>query len=370
MYVIIDWHILSDGNPNTHIDESKQFFKEMALLDGSYDNVIFEICNEPNGGVSWGEVKNYANTILSVIRGEGASNVVLIGTPTWSQDIHLAMADPITEYDNIMYTFHFYAATHKTDLQNKLIKAAQSNFPVFVSEFGISDASGNGNLDIDSANKWVSIMNKYNISMVCWNLSNKNEASSIINAACSKKSGWSFNDLSNQGQWLVNTYNGVLKENQSASVPEATTNNANSQNTNNSNNNTANSNNTNSNNSNNNNTSNSAANTNSSSSGTAKANVKCTQTSTWNDGTSDYYQYEVIISNTGNGTLNGWNTTITFSSAIEMNQFWCCNSNINGNSITLTPLDYNMKIEPGACASVGFIIKAPKGLSINNSQIK
>lgn len=363
MYVVIDWHILSDGNPNTYINESIEFFREMATAYAGCDNVIFEICNEPNGGTSWNDIKKYAETILPVIRNAGADNIVLIGTPTWSQDINLAADNPITGYDNIMYTFHFYAATHKTDLQNKLIYAVEKGLPVFVSEFGICDASGNGGVDTDSANKWVSIMNKYNISMVCWNLSNKNESSALINSSCSKKSDWSYNDLSDEGKWLVDTYNGSLSSNpasQNNTQEQSVSSNIGAE--------------TQSAPSNNDSAAYQAPSDNNSSqqtsAGNGKAEIKCSQVSTWNDGSSDYYQYEAVISNIGNGTLNGWTSTINFSSTIEMNQYWCFNCQTNGAGITLTPVDYNSNIEPGASVTVGFIVKGPSSLSITNTQIQ
>lgn len=34
MYVILDWHILSDGNPMAHAEEAEAFFAEMAALQG------------------------------------------------------------------------------------------------------------------------------------------------------------------------------------------------------------------------------------------------------------------------------------------------------------------------------------------------
>lgn len=348
MYVIIDWHILSDGNPNTYIEESKAFWQEMASLYKDSDNVIFEICNEPNGSASWNDVKNYATSILSVIRGAGANNIVLIGTPTWSQDIHLAANDPISGYDNIMYTFHFYAATHKTDLQNRLSNAVSNGLPVFVSEFGICDASGNGTIDTDSANNWMSILNKYNISTVCWNLSNKNEASAIINTGCDKKSQWSYSDLSAEGQWLVDTYKGSLKSKQQSSVTENTTDNNTSD--------------TNTNNNENIQTSSNGTNT-----GSGKVSVKYNQISTWNDGSSDYYQYEIIVTNTGNGTLNGWTSTVNFSENVELSQFWCCNAKTDNTKITFTNLDYNMTLEAGASCNIGFIVKGSPTLKINST---
>lgn len=113
MYVIIDWHILSDGNPNTYKEEAKKFFAEMAQKYADVPNVIYEICNEPNGGTNWSAIRQYALELIPVIRTYAPEAVIIVGTPTWSQDVDLAANDPITEYDYIMYALHFYAATHK-----------------------------------------------------------------------------------------------------------------------------------------------------------------------------------------------------------------------------------------------------------------
>lgn len=109
MYVIIDWHILSDGNPNTYKKESLAFFKEMAKKYKAYKNVIYEICNEPNGGTDWGQIKSYAETVIKEIRKIDKNAVILVGTPNWSQDVDIAAANPLKGYKNIMYTLHFYA---------------------------------------------------------------------------------------------------------------------------------------------------------------------------------------------------------------------------------------------------------------------
>ena len=98
-----------------------------------------------------------------------------------------------------MYTLHFYAATHKEDLQNKLKSAADAGLPIFVSEFGICSADGNGQVDIDSANSWISLLDSYGISYVCWNLSNKDEKSALLTPACDKTSGFTYEDLSDEG---------------------------------------------------------------------------------------------------------------------------------------------------------------------------
>ena len=202
MYVIIDWHILSDGNPNIYIDEAKAFFEEMSREYADYTNVFYEICNEPNGGTSWSDVKAYAEQVIAVIRENDEDGIILVGTPNWSQYVEQAAADPITDYSNIMYTLHFYAATHTDSLRASMVSAIESGLPVFVSEYGICDASGNGAIDVNQAQQWVQLMDEYQISYVAWNLSNKSETSAVIKSSCSKTGGFTEEDLSESGKWL------------------------------------------------------------------------------------------------------------------------------------------------------------------------
>ena len=201
MYVIVDWHILSDGNPNSHKKEAKAFFREMSREFKGYNNVIYEICNEPNNGTSWKEIKSYAKSVISTIRKNDKKAVIVVGTPTWSQDVDQAAADPI-KGDNIMYALHFYAATHKADLRNKMTAAINKGLPVFVTEYGICDASGNGAIDKKEADRWIKTMDEYGVSYIAWNLSNKQESSSIIKSSCSKVSGFKKSELSDEGRWL------------------------------------------------------------------------------------------------------------------------------------------------------------------------
>lgn len=201
IYVIVDWHILSDGNPNSHKKEAKAFFREMSREFKGYNNVIYEICNEPNNGTSWKEIKSYARSVISTIRKNDKKAVIVVGTPTWSQDVDQAAADPI-KGDNIMYALHFYAATHKTDLRNKMTAAINKGLPVFVTEYGICDASGNGAIDKKEADRWIQTMDEYGVSYIAWNLSNKQESSSIIKSSCPKVSGFKKSELSDEGRWL------------------------------------------------------------------------------------------------------------------------------------------------------------------------
>ena len=216
LYVILDWHILSDGDPNRHLAEAKAFFREFSHEYKDSSHILYEICNEPNGGVTWARIRQYAGEVIPVIRGNDPDAVILVGTPTWSQDIDQALADPITEYGNLMYTFHFYAATHRQDLRNRLRETVDLGLPVFVSECGLCSADGNGSIDRESAAAWLELLEQKGISYVFWNLSNKNEASALLSPSCSRLSAFSEEDLSESGR-LVHDY---LKGPHTAAGPE------------------------------------------------------------------------------------------------------------------------------------------------------
>ena len=202
LYVIIDWHVLRDCDPNKYKEDAAAFFEEMSSEYKDYDNVIYEICNEPNGGTSWESIKKYAEEIIPIIRSNSKDAIIIVGTPNWSQDVDIASTNPITGYDNIMYAVHFYAATHTDNIRNKVVTALDNNLPIFVSEFSICDASGDGAIDYNQADKWFELINNNNLSYAGWNISNKNESSSLIKSSCSKIYGWSDDELSETGIWL------------------------------------------------------------------------------------------------------------------------------------------------------------------------
>lgn len=208
MYVIIDWHILSDGNPNTNKEQAIAFFDEMSKKYADYDNVLYEICNEPNGGVRWEEIKTYADEVIAVIRANDKEAIIIVGTPTWSQDVDAASLNPVTNSKNVVYALHFYAATHKEDLRNKVRTAISNGIPIFISEFSICDASGNGNIDYQEADQWMKLIDEYHLSYAMWNLANKDEASSLIKSSSNSTFGWKEEELSETGRWLKKTLSG------------------------------------------------------------------------------------------------------------------------------------------------------------------
>lgn len=200
MYVIIDWHILSDNNPQTYKEEAKDFFKRMSEKYKDYPNVIYEICNEPNGNVTWNEdIKPYAEEVIKVIRENSKDSIIIVGTPTWSQDVDKAKENPIND-KNVMYALHFYAGTHTEYLREKA-KSALTSIPIFVSEWGVSDASGNGGVYLEEAQKWIDFMKENNISWANWSLSDKNESSALLKSG-SPNNSLDDNCLSESGKFI------------------------------------------------------------------------------------------------------------------------------------------------------------------------
>ena len=208
MYAIIDWHILSDGDPNIHADAAEDFFGRLSARYADQPHVLYELCNEPNGpGVTWPVVKGYADRIIPVIRANAPEAVIICGTPNWSQDVDAVAADPIDDA-NTMYALHFYAATHKATLRRKVERALKDGTPVFVSEFSICDASGDGAIDYASGAAWRELIERHGLSYIAWSLSNRDESASLIRADCDKTSDWDEDDLTDTGRWL----RGVLRE--------------------------------------------------------------------------------------------------------------------------------------------------------------
>lgn len=202
LYVIIDWHILSDGNPNTYRSEANAFFTEMARTYQNNPGVLFELCNEPNGNVSWNDdVKPYAAELISAIRGEGSKAVILVGSPTWSQDIHQAAANPL-DAENIMYTCHFYAGTHGEWLRTRIADAMAQGLPIFVSEWGTSDASGGGGVYLEESQAWIEFMKQNQLSWANWSLCDKNEASAAIIPGANCTDGISADELTASGRFV------------------------------------------------------------------------------------------------------------------------------------------------------------------------
>ena len=328
MYVIIDWHILSDNNPNIYLDEAKAFFNEISAEYADANNVIYEICNEPNGATTWQDVKAYAEQVIPVIRANDPQAVIIVGTPNWSQLVEQAALSPITGYDNIMYTLHFYAATHKDDLRSRMITAIESGLPVFVTEYGICDASGNGAIDIDEANRWVQTMDQYGVSYAMWNLSNKNESSAMIKDGCQKVCGFTAEDLTQSGQWVVSMLaGGVQAEPQAAANQEQDAQQAQA------------------------------------SAGLVTVDCGDFQAvlqleGTWEEGGATAYNYSLTVKNVSGADCASWKLELPFEGDITLSNGWNGNYWAEGSTLRVASVDYNGAIAAGmSVTGIGFIVK-------------
>ena len=202
IYCIIDWHVLNDGSgdPNYTLDDAIPFWDYMSAKHKDDKHVLYEICNEPNGfDVKWADVKEYAEAVIPVIRKNDPDKIIICGTPTWSQDVDLAAQDPLS-YDNVMYTLHFYSGTHTQYLRDKAQVAINKGLALFVTEFGTTQASGDGGVYFDECNTWMDWMDARKISWVNWSFADKPESSAALKPGASNSGDW--NMVSESGQYI------------------------------------------------------------------------------------------------------------------------------------------------------------------------
>ena len=224
MYALVDWHVHA-YNPNEYLKEAKIFFTKYATMYKDHDNVLYEICNEPTG-TNWysgngKDLYTYCSEVIKTIRAIDPDAIIICGTNTWSQDVDQVAAKPMKAlgYENIMYTCHFYSATHGENLMKKVRLATKDGTPIFVTEFGICSADGNGSYDPESADRWIALLDELNISFACWSYSNCNEKSAYFKSSCSNAGGdWTADDLTTTGKWLINTCR-AHEEKENASYP-------------------------------------------------------------------------------------------------------------------------------------------------------
>ncbi len=184
-YVIVDWH-----SHVLHLAEATEFFTAVVNRYKGVPNVIYELFNEPVGD-SWEDLKAYAESLIATITSIDTSHpLILMGCPRWDQAIELPAADPITSYDNVMYTMHFYAGTHKQWLRDATDAAMAAGLPVFISECAAMTASGDGPLDMESWKEWSDWAAARGLNIVLWSFSDKDESCSMLKPEASSEGPW------------------------------------------------------------------------------------------------------------------------------------------------------------------------------------
>lgn len=204
VYVIIDWH-----DHHINLEPAKEFFELMAKEYGEYPHVIYEIFNEPVKQ-SWDEVKAYSREVIEVIRKHDPDNIILVGSPHWDQDLHLVAESPLEGYNNIMYTLHYYAATHGQFLKERGEMALKAGCPLFISESAGMEANGDGPLDLEAWQGWIDWAENNKVSWVTWSIADKDESCSMLYPSASSKGKWKEKDLKESGKKmkeLLHKYN-------------------------------------------------------------------------------------------------------------------------------------------------------------------
>ena len=220
MYAIIDWHVHAE-NPNDKKSEAIQFFDTYSKMYKDQSNIIYEICNEPTG-TPWNQLRPYAVDVVNTIRANDPDAIIVVGTNTWSQNVdEVATNGGKLNDSNVMYTIHFYSGSHGESLREKVRTALKAGTPVFCTEFGVCDASGNGGFDLEEADRWIDFFEENGISYCCWSFSKKNESASMLSPECNKVNGFTNADLGATGAWLINTYRSRGGETPAPSVSAA-----------------------------------------------------------------------------------------------------------------------------------------------------
>ena len=198
VYVLVDWH---DHRAQLHTEQAVAFFSDMARRYGKHANIIYEIFNEPKAGLTWArDVKPYAEKVIAAIRAIDPDNLIVVGTPNWSQDVDVAAADPIKD-PNVAYVLHFYAGTHKAGLRAKAVTALNLGAPLFVTEWGTCDASGAGPVNEASVREWFTFMREHQLSHCNWAVYDKQETAAIVRPSASAHGHWREEDLSASGKF-------------------------------------------------------------------------------------------------------------------------------------------------------------------------
>lgn len=198
LYVIVDWH---SHHAHQYTEEAVRFFTQMAQTYGEFPNIIYEIYNEPLADTDWsGTIKPYAEEVIRAIRAIDSKNLIVVGTPSWSQDVDVAAQDPITGFNNVVYALHFYAGSHGQELRDKAEQALNQGLALMVTEWGTVNATGDGPVAVEETRLWMDFLRRHNLSHANWALNDKEEGASILRPNVDPNGAWSEEDLTPSGK--------------------------------------------------------------------------------------------------------------------------------------------------------------------------
>jgi len=136
-----------------------------------------------------------------VIR-QHTNNLIILGTPHWSQDVDEASSDPVAGA-NLAYAITYSAGTPRWWLQEKVSLAQQKGIAVFNSQWSagktVKDASS---VDLGESQLWVDFLKQNSISDVNWAIFDNDDPSSALQPGVLQVGGWGIESLSGSGRWV------------------------------------------------------------------------------------------------------------------------------------------------------------------------
>lgn len=200
VYVVMDWH---DHHADRNVKEAVAFFDRFSAKYAGNPLIVYEIWNEPER-IDWKIIKTYAETLIPVIRKNDPENLIVVGSSTWDQDIDIVAKDPLTGFHNIAYSFHFYASEphHQESLRNRATGAIEAGLPVFVTEWGVGESNGDGVFDLEKNKTWMDWMEKYRLSWINWNVTDKKETTALLNPGAPVNGKWEEKHLTPAGLYI------------------------------------------------------------------------------------------------------------------------------------------------------------------------
>jgi endoglucanase len=200
VYVIMDWH---DHHADKNVEAAKEFFDKFSKKYAHSPYIVYEIWNEPER-IDWSIIKKYAEALIPVIRRNDPHNLIVVGSSTWDQDIDIVAKDPLVGFHNIAYSFHFYASEphHQEPLRKRATEAIESGLPVFVTEWGVGEANGDGAFDLEKNKAWMEWMEKYQLSWANWNVTDKKETTALLLPGAPSNGKWKNKHLSPSGKYI------------------------------------------------------------------------------------------------------------------------------------------------------------------------
>lgn len=200
LYVIVDWH---SHHAHDYLEDAVTFFTHIAQTYGEFPNIIYEIYNEPLANADWSEtIKPYAEEVIRAIRAIDENNLIVVGTPSWSQDVDVAAQDPIVGFENIAYALHFYAGSHGQELRDKAEQALSQGVALMVTEWGTVNATGDGEVAAQETRLWLEFMRRHNLSHANWALNDKDEGASIFYPGVDPNGDWADEDFTPSGAFV------------------------------------------------------------------------------------------------------------------------------------------------------------------------